>query len=57
MSRSLKKGNLKLNELKEKYSDLNFEMTMPGGFGGTYDQFEDFTYQTSEKLKDGSSPM
>lgn len=64
MSKSLRKGNQKLNELKDKYSEFNFEMTMPVGFGGTYDQMEyNLTEESIEKVnpnkedEDGSSPI
>lgn len=56
MSKSLKKGNQKLNELKEKYSEINFEMTMPMHFGATYDINEYvLTEESAEKGPDGAS--
>lgn len=62
MSKSLKKGNQKLNELKEKYSEINFEMTMPMHFGATYDHEYVLTEESAEKVNiegtsDNASPM
>lgn len=45
MAKSLKKGNTKLIELKEKYNDIAFEMTMP--MAGTFEQIE-FNYTDND---------
>lgn len=50
MSKSLKRGNQKLNEIKEKYSEINFEQ-MTLNFGHTYDLNEYIhTEDSAEKI-------
>jgi len=39
MSKSLKKGNDKIAELKAKYNEIAFELTMPMALGQTFEKF------------------
>jgi hypothetical protein len=55
MAKSLKKGNEKIAELKAKYNEIAFELTMPAPFSDTFhakfhynDTEEDFEDPTKE---------
>ena len=39
MAKSLKKGNDKIAELKSKYNEIAFELTMPHALGQTFEKF------------------
>ncbi len=40
LANSLKSGTQKSRQLKKKYTDLMFEMTMPAGFADTFEKYD-----------------
>ena len=50
MAKSLKKGNDKIAELKAKYNEIAFELTMPAPFSDTFDA--KFHYNDFDALDD-----